>query len=193
MGDAVRILAFAGSTRQASHNKRFIRVAAAAVEQAGGSVTSVDLHDYAMPLYDGDLEAANGLPQGAQRLRALMRAHDGYLIASPEYNAGMTGVLKNTIDWTSRPIAGEPGLACYAGKVVGLISASPGALGGLRGLAQVRAVLTALRVVVIPEQVALPHAAKAFGDDGTLIDTARQSAIDAMASRLVTVAAKLRP
>ena len=193
MGDAVRILAFAGSTRQASHNKRFIRVAAAAVEQAGGSVTSVDLRDYAMPLYDGDLEAANGLPQGAQRLRALMRAHDGYLIASPEYNAGMTGVLKNTIDWTSRPIAGELGLACYAGKVVGLISASPGALGGLRGLAQVRAVLTALRVVVIPEQVALPHAAKAFGDDGTLIDTARQSAIDAMASRLVTVAAKLRP
>ncbi len=193
MGDGVKILAFAGSTREASHNKRFMRVAAAAVEQAGGAVTSVDLRDYTMPLYDGDLEAADGLPEGAQRLRALMRAHDGYLIASPEYNGGITGVLKNTIDWTSRPVAAEPGLACYAGKVVGLISASPGALGGLRGLAQVRAVLTALRVVVIPEQVALPHAAKAFADDGTLIDTARQTAVEAMAARLVAVTAKLRP
>ena len=193
MGDAVRILAFAGSTRVASHNKRLLRVAAAAAAAAGGSVTSVDLRDYAMPLYDGDLEAADGLPQAAQRLCALMRTYDGYLIASPEYNGGMTGVLKNTIDWTSRPVAGEPPLICYAEKVVGLISASPGALGGLRGLVQVRAILTAIRVVVIPEQVALPHAAKAFNDDGTLIDGARQTAIEAMAARLVAVAAKLRP
>ena len=193
MTDGVKILAFAGSTRQTSHNKRLLSVAAIAVEVAGGGVTTVDLRDYPMPLYDADLETAEGLPPNALALKAMMRACDGFLIAAPEYNGGITGVLKNAIDWTSRRSEGEPPVVCYAGKIVGLVSASPGALGGLRGLAQVRAVLTAIRAVVIPEQVAVPRAAKAFNEAGTLADPERQSAVEAMAARLVAVTQKLRP
>src|SRR5262249_29719722 len=105
---APRILAFAGSTRRDSFNKKLAGIAADGARAAGAEVTFIDLRDYPLPLYDGDLEAEKGLPEQAQRLKKLFLDHDGLLISSPEYNSSISGVLKNTIDWVSRPVPGEP-------------------------------------------------------------------------------------
>lgn len=129
-----KILVFAGSTREKSFNKRLALAAANQAKALGAAVTLVDLRDYPMPLYDGDLEEKEGLPEATVRLKAIMKDHDGWLIACPEYNSSITAVLKNTIDWCSRPAEGETMLAAFTGKVVGLLGASPGALGGMRAL-----------------------------------------------------------
>jgi NAD(P)H-dependent FMN reductase len=168
MTDKARILAFAGSTRRDSWNKKLIRIAARAAESAGAQVSLVDLADYPMPLYDGDLEQDKGIPENGLAFKRLMHEHDGFLISCPEYNGSITGVLKNTIDWASRQAAGETPLACFKGKVVTLMSASPGRLGGLRGLVHVRAILGNIGCIVLPEQVAVPSAGQAFDDDGEL-------------------------
>ncbi|MCE9518722.1 MAG: NAD(P)H-dependent oxidoreductase, partial [Verrucomicrobia bacterium] len=129
-----KILAFAGSTRAGSFNKKLIRIAADAARAAGAEVTLIDLRDYPLPLFDGDLEDENGLPENAKKLKALMRESDGFLISSPEYNSSITAVLKNAIDWASRQETDdEPSLVAFRGKAAVLMSASPGALGGLRG------------------------------------------------------------
>lgn len=161
-----RILAFAGSIRRASVNRQLIAAAARYVAEAGAEATVVDLRDFPMPIYDGDLEASSGLPEGAQRLKALMREHHGFLIASPEFNSSITPLLKNTLDWCSRPSPAE----CYAGKVAGLLAASPGALGGLRGLVTVRSILSNIGVLVVPQQVAIAKAHEAFDAAGALKD-----------------------
>ena len=150
MADHVRVLAFAGSTRDESFNKRLIRIAAAGARAAGADVTLIDLRDFPMPLYDGDLEAAEGLPEAAIQLCALMREHGGFLISSPEYNSGMLAVLKNTIDWASRPMKGEAPLAAFDGKVAAIMAASPGALGGMRGLVHLRMILGNIKTLVLP-------------------------------------------
>ena len=186
-----KILAFAGSTRTDSFNKKLIAVAARGAEAAGASVTRIDLRDYPMPIYDGDLEANEGLPENALEMRALFRAHAGLLIAAPEYNGSITAVLKNTIDWVSRPREGEPRLAGFSGKVAGLVSASPGALGGLRGLVHVRQILSGINVLVIPEQFAVNGAGDAFDADGNLKDEDRRAAAEAVGARLAEVAARL--
>ena len=142
-----KILAFAGSARSESLNKRLVRVAAEAAKAAGADVTLVDLDDYPMPVYHGDLEAREGVPPSARALKTLFREHHGLLIASPENNASIPAMLKNSLDWVSRPDGGQNGLVPYQGKVAALLSASPGALGGLRGLVQLRAVLQALGVL----------------------------------------------
>src|SRR4051812_33174915 len=111
-----KILAFAGSTREGSYNKKLVKVAAAAATAAGAQVTLVDLRDFPMPLYDGDLETKEGLPSNARKLKELFISHDGFLISCPEYNSSISGVLKNTIDWISRPQPNEPSLAAFAGK-----------------------------------------------------------------------------
>ena len=117
-------------------------MAADAARDAGAEVTLIDLRDLPLPLFDGDLEDKQGLPENAKKLKALLRAHDGLLISSPEYNSSITGVLKNAIDWASRAETDdEPPLVCFRGKVAALLSASPGALGGLRGLVHLRAIL----------------------------------------------------
>lgn len=182
---APKILAFAGSTRTGSHNKRLVRVAADAARAAGAEVTLIDLRDYPMPHYDGDLEASEGLPATAVALKELFKNHDGLLISAPEYNGGISGMLKNTIDWLSRKSGDEPARAAFAGKIAGIMSASPGALGGLRGLGQLRHVLTSLGVLVIPQQRALGGAHKAHGEDGKLLDPAQQGAIEGIAHRVV--------
>src|SRR5438876_12428516 len=122
---APRILAFAGSTRGESFNKKLVRIAAEGARSAGGDVTLIDLRDYPLPLFDGDLEAADGLPEKARELKRLFLNHDGLLISEPEYNSSITAVLKNTIDWVSRPVPNEPPLAGFTGKVAVLMSASP--------------------------------------------------------------------
>ena len=186
-----RILALAASTREASLNKRLLRTAIVAAEANGGTVTHVDLRDLAMPLYDGDLEAADGMPANARALKDLFLAHDGLLIATPEYNSSIPGVLKNAIDWVSRGKPGEVPLAAFDGKVAGLLAASPGALGGLRALVHLRAILAAIRVLVVPEQFALARASEAFDEAGALTDPKAQGAVETVARRLVDVTRKL--
>jgi chromate reductase, NAD(P)H dehydrogenase (quinone) len=189
MGSTPKILAFAGSLRAGSFNKRLVRIAAAGAESAGAEVTYLDLRDYQLPLYDGDLEAAHGLPENARKLKDLMIANDGFLISAPEYNSSITAVLKNTIDWTSRPEPGEPALVCYTGKFAALMSASPGALGGLRGLVHVRSILENIGTMVLPGQVAVSRAHEAFGDNGELKDAAQEERIRGLG---VTLTAFLR-
>lgn len=187
-----KILAFAGSTRTASYNKKLIQVAAAGARTAGADVTVVDLRDFPMPLYDGDLEENEGLPENAKKMKKLFLEHQGLLISAPEYNSSITGVLKNTIDWVSRQEADdEKPLACYEGKVAGLVSASPGALGGLRGLVHLRAILGNIRVLVIPDQMAVPKADGAFNPDGSMKDARLKSAIEKIGASLAFCISKL--
>lgn len=159
-----RILAFAGSTRRESLNRQALTHAVRGAREAGAEVTVIELRDYGLPLYDGDLEASEGLPEAAARLKALFQAHDGLLLACPEYNGSITPLLKNTLDWVSRPLGDESGLLPYQGKWAGLVAASAGTLGGLRGLRHVREILTNLQVMVIPQQMALSQADKVLAD-----------------------------
>jgi NAD(P)H-dependent FMN reductase len=186
-----KILAFAGSTRTDSYNKRLVKIAVAGALAAGAEVTLIDLRDFPLPLFDGDLEAREGLPANGRKLKDLFLAHHGLLISAPEYNSSITAVLKNTIDWVSRPVPGEPPLACFDGKVACLMSASPGALGGLRGLVHLRAILGNIKVLVLPEQVAVPKANEAFDPDGSLKDPAQQKAVEGLGAQLARAISKL--
>lgn len=157
-----KILAFCGSLRRDSWNRKLIQVSADATRAAGADVTLIDLADYPLPLMDEDLEARDGLPANALRLKALFKAHDAFLVASPEYNSSIPPLLKNTIDWVSREWQGESGLVPYQGKVAALLAASPGSFGGMRMLPHLRQVLNALGVLVLPGQFSLSHADQAF-------------------------------
>jgi chromate reductase len=186
-----KILAFAGATRTESWNKKLIRVAVRAAEEAGGEVTLIDLRDYLMPLYDGDLERSDGLPLKARELKALMVSKQAFLLSCPEYNSSISGVLKNTIDWISRPQPDEPRYLAFKGKVAGLLSASPGNLGGARALLAVRQVLTTVGVLVLPTQFGLAHAASAFHEDGALKEDGHRAAVAAVVAEVLAVTARL--
>lgn len=191
-GAKARILVFAGSTREASFNRKLAIAAARAIEEAGGEATLMDLRDHPLPLYDGDLEASAGLPLGVRPLKELFKSHDGLFIASPEYNGSMSAVLKNTLDWVSRPAGDEAGTVPYANKTVALGAASPGALGGLRGLVHLRAVLQSVGALVLSEQIAVGNAASAFTPEGGLADERMQQMLRRTVARLVDVASRLR-
>jgi NAD(P)H-dependent FMN reductase len=154
-------------------------------------VTIVDLRDLPMPLYDGDLEARDGLPPNAKKFKELLLAHQGLLIASPEYNSSISAVLKNAIDWASRPVPGEESLACFKGKVAGLVAASPGALGGLRGLVHLRAILGNISVIVVPEQAAVGKAQDAFDADGSLKDAGQKKMVDGVGAAVARLLLKI--
>lgn len=186
-----KILAFAGSARRGSFNQLLLNFAAEGARAAGAEVTVIDWHDFQMPLYDADLEAQSGLPEPVRRLKALFLAHGGLLIASPEYNSSVTALLKNALDWVSRPAPGEASLACFDGKVAALLSASPGALGGLRGLVHLRAILGNIKVIVLPEQVAVPRAHEAFDADGKLKDARIAESVVRVGERLAWALGKL--
>lgn len=187
----VSVLVIAGSTRTEAYSKKLARVAARSIDQAGGTATLVDLRDYPLPLYDGDLEASVGLPEPALRLRALLKRHDALLIATPEYNGSLSGVLKNALDWVSRPYAAEPGISAYREKVAALLSSSPGALGGLRALVHLRQVLQSVGCLVITEQFALGNAGAAFDAEGGLNDAKQAAGVAGVVRRLLDVAARL--
>src|SRR5207245_4227218 len=144
-----------------------------------------------LPVYDGDLEEREGLPENARKLKQLFLAHNGLLISAPEYNSGISGVLKNTFDWVSRSEGDEKDLACYIGKVAALMSASPGALGGLRGLVQVRSILGNIKVLVLSEQIAVSKAHEAFNLDGSLKDAKQHTAVEKLSATLAATLAKL--
>lgn len=188
-----RILVFAGSTRRASINARLARAAVPLLEEAEATVTHADLADYPMPLYNGDDEAENGLPEHARRFKALLCAHDGVLIASPEYNSSFTPLLKNTIDWCSRKTPDDAGpLVAYRGKTAALVAASNGAIGGLRGLLHLRWVLANIGMHVMPQQLALGGAGSAFMEDGTIVDDKRAGLLAVTAMLVATTRALKR-
>ncbi len=186
-----KILAFSGSLREGSFNHRLVEVAAKGARAAGAEVTVIRLREFGLPVFDEDLEK-KGTPDAVKRLKDLFRAHHGLLIASPEYNSSVTAALKNTIDWVSRPEEGQPPLSCFADKVAGLIAASPGALGGLRGLVHLRAILGNIQVTVLPDQFALAKAHEAFGDDGAIKDAKAQAVVEGIGGKLARTIAKLR-
>ncbi|HEY9879953.1 MAG TPA: NAD(P)H-dependent oxidoreductase [Leptolyngbyaceae cyanobacterium] len=188
-----KLLAFAGSLRRDSLNKKLIKVAAEGAKNAGAEITYIDLKDYPLPIYDQDLEDESGIPENATKLKELMKTHHGFLIASPEYNGSVTAALKNLIDWVSRPSPGEPplGLVAFRDKTAVIMAASPGGLGGLRGLGQLRTILEGLGVLVIPDQKAVPGAMKAFDENGQLVDADLQGAIANLGAKLATITAKL--
>ena len=186
-----KILAFAGSTRSDSFNKKLVKIAVNGAIDVGIEATFIDLRDFPMPLYDGDLEQREGLPANTRKLKDLMLAHQGFLISSPEYNSSISGVLKNTIDWTSRQTEGESPLACYKGKIAGLMSASPGGLGGLRGLVHVRSILENIGVLVIPDQVAIAKAHEVFNSDGTLKNKTQEDQVKNIGASVAKILMKL--
>ena len=179
-----RILAFAGSARRDSYNKKLIRIAADAAKAEGAEVTLIDLADYPLPIMDEDVEKA-GFPENATKLKQLFLEHDGLLISCPEYNSSITPLLKNTFDWVSRPQPNEPRLAAYINKVAVLMAASPGGLGGMRGLVHVRSILQNIGVIVLPDQRAVPQAHQAFDDAGNLKDEPMQQGVQALGQGLV--------
>ena len=187
----IKIVAFAGSLRSGSHNKKLIRIAAAGARAAGAQVTDLDLRDMPMPLYDGDIEREHGLPPNARVFKRLLAENQGMLISSPEYNSAFPAVLKNAIDWASRPEPNEPALAAFKGKVAGLMAASPGQLGGVRGLAVLRSILSNIGVVVIPTQMAISRANDAFDVDGSLKDERQQAGIEFIGAEVVRFASCL--
>lgn len=193
MSQPVKILAFAGSARIESFNKKLVKIAAEGAKAAGAEVTYIDLLDYPMPLYNQDLEAQEGLPDTVLQFKALLKSHQGFLISCPEYNGSITPLLKNAIDWASRSEPGEPPLAltCFQGKVAALLATSPGGLGGMRGLVHVRAILEGIGVLVIPDQKAIPGATQIFDERGQLLDARQMAAVHSIAQKLVQVTTKL--
>jgi NAD(P)H-dependent FMN reductase len=181
-----RILAFAASARRESFNRKFLAHAVDAVRAAGGEVTLLDLNDFALPVYHGDLEDAEGLPANAVRLIGLVAGHDGLLVASPEYNSMFTPLLKNTVDWCSRADENP-----FEGRVAAVLSASPGAFGGVRSLQMAQQLFLKLGCHVVPGQCVLPHADKAFDPQGRLAEPRTLGTVKALAARLVLTAARL--
>jgi NAD(P)H-dependent FMN reductase len=188
----LKVLAFAGSLRKGSYNKQLVRVAARFARDAGAEVTELDLADYPMPIFDEDLETRDGVHPTAMKLKKLFREHDAFLIASPEYNSSVSAALKNLIDWLSRPVDGEPPLACFKGKTAALFAASPGALGGLRGLVHLRAILGNIGVLLLADQLAVGKANEAFAADGSLTNPKQAAMVKAIVDDLVRVATAVR-
>ena len=177
---------FAGSARKASTNKQLATLVASTAKAAGAEVTLIDLKDFEMPIYDGDLEGDTGLPDNAKRLKQLFVEHDGLFIASPEYNSSFSPLLKNALDWISRPhTENEQPLWAYNGKVAALGSVAPGALGGLRGLVPLRMMLGNIGVTVVPNQVAISNGFTAFDDDGALKVEQQSQMLKAMINQLI--------
>ena len=186
-----RILGFAASARSDSFNKKIVRIALRGSESSGAIVTLVDLRDYPMPIYDGDDEASNGLPENVEKLRSLFHECDGLLLASPEYNGFLSPLLKNTLDWLSRSPEAQPDLSAFSGKVAAIMAASPGPLGGLRGLRGVRELLANLGFTVLPNQITVRSAFKVFDEAGEMVDDAQAKRLEALGAELANTSAKL--
>jgi chromate reductase len=187
-----KIIAFAGSTRTESYNKKILKAAVFGARAAGAEVTVIDLRDYPLPLYDGDLEVRAGIPSNGKKLKELFNSHHALLLALPEYNSSMSGVFKNAIDWISRQEKGEAPLQCFLGKVAALMSASPGSFGGMRGLAHARSMLENINVLVMTEQVCVPKAYDAFDEYGILKNEDTKKSIEQLGADLVDLTLRVR-
>ncbi len=179
-----KILVFAGSARADSFNRKLARAAASALAAEGAEVTVAELRDYPLPLYDGDLEAAQGLPERAKAFQELLRSYDALAIATPEHNGAYPALLKNALDWASRPDANGRHSTAFRGKTALLLSASPGPGGGRRAIQHLRALLEALGVTVIARQVAVARAFEAFDREGKLTRSEDAAAVRMAAAEL---------
>ena len=190
----MKFLVFAGSTRRQSFNRRLAAVAAQMGRDMGAQVTLLELADFDIPLYNADLEAA-GTPPDVIRLKDMLDAHPAWVICSPEYNGSYTGLLKNTIDWASSPVAGHPvwhdATRPFAGKVVGMLSASNGALGGLRSQGHLAPLLVNLQCWLAPRNFALSQAASAFDAQGQLIDAGQADRVRGVVEQVLWAARRL--
>lgn len=186
-----KLLAFAGALRKASFNRKIVAVAAQGARAAGADVTVVDFRDLPMPIYDGDLEAQQGLPDAAKQFKQLLIEHHGVLVATPEYNSQFPALLKNALDWASRREGNEKPMIAFDGKVAGVMSASPGALAGLRGQALLRAQLAYLGMVVVPDRVGISKAHEAFDDSGNMKDAAQQRSLEELGAKTVRFVQRL--
>lgn len=180
MPDPARILVVAGSLRAGAWSKKLARNAADALTRLGASVDHLDLRDYPMPPYDGDLEEEEGLPPGAVAFKKRLAAAEGFLFVSPEYNHSIPGTFKNVLDWASR---GD--LDVFIGKVAAVMASSPGGVGGMRMLPHLRQVLNALDLLVLPGQVTLSKANAAFDEDEKLIAPFVVKQVDALCTDLI--------
>ena len=184
----MRLLFFAGSAREGSHNKKLARLGQKIAEANGIEAVFVDLSDYPMPVYHGDLEADEGVPERARAFKALLQEYDGVMIVTPEYNASVPPLLKNTLDWVSR-VKDVPDV--YKTRVFAISGASPGYYGGMRSLLTLRQILSVgLGALVIPQQMALPRATQAFEDDGSLKDENQQKMFAGVVEALAVAARK---
>lgn len=189
----LKVLILPGSGRRDSVNRKLAAVAARLVADSGAVADLIDPADFPLPLFDQDLEAAAGLPPAAKALKGRFMAADALIFVSPEYNSSLSPLMKNFIDWVSRAESpDEAPLAAYRGKVAGLLAASPGALGGLRGLVHLRSILGNIGVLVTPRQFALGDAFSKFGGSGALNDPAAVNGVKAVVGEVVATAAKLR-
>lgn len=184
MSDKPKIIALSGSTRTGSYNKMLVKIAVEGAREAGADVSYIDLKDYPMPIYDGDLEEKGGLPINARKLKDLFLENRGLLIASPENNGSFTAVLKNAIDWLSRPVKGYPPLECFVNKYAVLMGTSTGYWGAVRSLIQLRHVLGHIKVTVLPDHINIPLADSAFESDGSLKDKKHHESTKALGKRL---------
>lgn len=181
-----RLLFLSGSIRTGSLNTQLALQAAEIAESLGAEATRLNLAEYEMPFYNGDLEAESGLPEAAKRLKQQFIAHHGFFLASPEYNSSFSPLLKNALDWISRKEnEHEPPLAAYHGKVAALAAASPGGFGGLRGLVPLRMMLGNIGVHVVPGQLAIASANRVFGENGKLPDGREKSSLTTVVEELV--------
>jgi chromate reductase, NAD(P)H dehydrogenase (quinone) len=188
-----KILAFAGSLRERSLNKRVLKTAIKGAEKAGAEVTSIDLRDYPMPVYNSDEHERGGFDEQALKLQGLLVAHEGLLIASPEYNGSLPAALKNAIDWASRQSDRYERSRIFRGKVAAMISASPGSLGGVRSLSHLRGVLTSVGVVVLPQEVAVTFAEDKFAGGGEeMTDETTRRNLEALGAALVEMLRRMR-
>jgi chromate reductase len=192
---AMKILVFAGSTRQNSFNRRLAKVAALMAANAGAEVSHIELADLDIPMYNADLEA-KGTPADVVRLKQLMFDHPAWIICSPEYNGSYTALLKNTIDWVSSPIKADPtwsdGSRSFRGKVVGMLSASNGALGGLRSQSHLAPLLINLQCWLAPKAFALGRATDAFDANGALVDEAHRKSVQGVVEQVLWAAGRLQ-
>ncbi|WP_158774800.1 NADPH-dependent FMN reductase [Cobetia sp. L2A1] len=186
---SVRLLAFAASTRKSSVNRRLITRLAHLAGESDAEITLLDLNDFPMPLYDGDSEETSGRPASADQLQSLFASHQGLLLATPEYNGFFSPLLKNTFDWLSRPAKdGQSGMDPLRGMPVGIVSAAPGAFGGMRALPFVRLYLNNLGMMVAPQQIAVSRAGSAFREDGSLDDEGQDHALASIARQVIELA-----
>lgn len=166
MARAPKLIAFGGSIRQGSHSAKLLSILMQGARDAGAEVTEISLRDYPMPLYDGDLEASDGVPAASVELHRLAREHDGYLISSTEYNGGVTPLLKNTIDWLSRAQDDQPGGVAFRGKSMAIVSATAGMSGGWRMQGHLRQSFQILGMILVPETATVPFCDQAFDENG---------------------------
>lgn len=188
----MKILAFAGSARTDSFNCRLLSIATEMLIDRDITVDTFDFKQFPLPIYDGDLEQQSGLPENAKKFKEALQTHDGFVIASPEYNSAYSPLLKNAIDWASRSeTADEPPLAAFNGKTAVLLSTSPGALGGLRGLSVLRMLLTNINVYVLPAQLAVGRANEAFTDKNSFVDDAQAKKLSSLMSEFADFTERL--